>query len=212
MEVPDHIKWEKVGSAKELINTKEKLVIVGGGENPISDEEWDNFKPRYPWTKNIDRHLLIDKTALLRSPGAESDCESTACLTFINYRGYSWVELAKPLSVDFIPEKTNMLKPEQGHLAIKTIKKCQAVCFEKEIYQLSDSNGNLYAMHATEAGQPNLDVELPDGWTLEKVKLDEPLIIMPFGEKDDCYFNIVGDHLGQGYHQYKYADEYYPGE
>jgi len=40
--------------------------------------------------------------------------------------------------------------------------------------------------------------------------LQEPLFILPFGKGDDCYFNIVGDHLGQGYNQYKYANEYYP--
>jgi len=54
-------------------------------------------------------------------------------------------------------------------------------------------------MHATEIDTPNLDVVLPKGFKLEKVKLDEPLIIAPFGDKEDCYFNIVGDHLGQGF-------------
>ena len=47
---------------------------------------------------------------------------------------------------------------------------------------------------------------------MRQVKLKEPLIVLPFGDKEDCYFNIVGDHLGQGFHQYKYADEYFPGE
>jgi hypothetical protein len=42
------------------------------------------------------------------------------------------------------------------------------------------------------------------------VELKEPLIVVPFGEEGDCYFNIVGDHLGQGYHQYQYAGDYYP--
>ena len=36
------------------------------------------------------------------------------------------------------------------------------------------------------------------------------LVILPFGKGEDYYFNIVGDHLGQGYHQYKYANAYYP--
>ena len=36
-------------------------------------------------------------------------------------------------------------------------------------------------MHATETGEPNLDVILPKGWT-PKVALQEPLVILPFGK------------------------------
>ena len=104
--------------------------------------------------------------------------------------------MAQPLSIDFIPCKTGMLKPEEGHLVVKIIKKCQILRFENEIYQLTDNKGNYYVMHATETGMPNLDVILPKGWTLKKVSLQEPLVILPFGKREDCYFNIVGDHLG----------------
>ena len=38
-------------------------------------------------------------------------------------------------------------------------------------------------MHATEKGEPNLDVILPNGWTLNKVSLQEPLVILPFGKR-----------------------------
>jgi len=209
-ELPLNIQYQKIGMAKELINIKENLVVLSGGENPIPLDQWTDFKVRLPWKKNIDRHILIDKTAFLRSPNTPYDCMGADCKTQITYKDYSWIELATPLAVDFIPSKTDMLKPEKGHLVIKTIKKCQVVIFEKEIYQMSDDKGNLYAMHATEAGTPNLNVVLPTGFTLQKIALTEPLVILPFGEKDDCYFNIVGDHLGQGFHQYKYADAFYP--
>ena len=122
------------------------------------------------------------------------------------------MKLANPLAIDFIPTKTDMLKPAEGHLVVKIIKKCQVVVFEDEIYQLSDDMGNLYVMHATETGTPDLNVILPEGFVLKKLTLSEPLIVLPFGEKEDCYFNIVGDHLGQGYHQYKYAGDYYPNK
>jgi len=209
-EVPNNIQWEKVGLAKELVNLKKNLVVISGGENPVPKEAWADFKPILPWKKNIDRHILIDKTTFLRSPNVAYDCQDTACKTMLEYKGYSWIELASPLAVDFIPAKTDMLKPEEGHLVVKIIKKCQIVFFEKEIYQLSDSIGNLYVMHATETGTPNLDVILPAGFNLKKIKLEEPLLVLPFGEKEDCFFNIVGDHLGQGYHQYQYAGAYYP--
>ncbi len=208
--LPANIEWKKTGFATELINIKEKLVVLGGGDNPIPRAEWDDFKPRLPWQKNIDRYVLFDKTAFLRSPDAPSNCQGAACKTQIEYKGYSWTKLASPLAIDYIPSKTDMLKPEEGHLVVKVIKKCQAIIFENEIYQMSDDKGNLYAMHATETGKPNLDVVLPQGFTIKKAQLEEPLIILPFGEKEDCYFNIVGDHLGQGYHQYQYASDFYP--
>ncbi len=208
--LPADVQWQEIGFATELINMKERLVVIGVGDNPIPRAEWDDFKPRLPWQKNIDRHLLIDKTRFLRSPDAPANCQGAACNTQIEYKGYSWIKLASPLVVDYIPAKTDMLKPEKGHLVVKVIKKCQAVVFENEIYQMSDDKGNLYVMHATETGKPNLNVVLPEGFAIKKVTLEEPLVIIPFGDKEDCYFNIVGDHLGQGYHQYQYADDYYP--
>ena len=207
---PKNIEWRKVGIAKELINVKEKIVVISGGSNPLPLHEWEGLKVGYPWHKNIDRHILISKTALVRSPNANSNCNQTDCLIERGYKGYSWIELAEPFAVDFIPSKTDMLKPEEGYLVVKTIKKCQIIRFDNEIYQLTDNKGNFYVMHATETGEPNLDVILPKGWTLKKVSLQEPLVVLPFGQGEECYFNIVGDHLGQGYHQYKYANEYYP--
>ena len=86
--------------------------------------------------KNIDRHLLINKTALVRSPNAYSNCNRSDCLIEREYEGYSWIELAQPLAVDFIPTKTNILKPEEGDIWFTIIKKCQILRFENEIYQL----------------------------------------------------------------------------
>ncbi len=209
-EMPENIAWEKVGFAKEIINSKEKMVYYGAGSNPISMKEWDNFKVKFPWVRNLDRNLLFSKTVFLRSPSAMSNCKGTDCLKEKEYQGYSWVELAHPQAIDFIPEKTDTKKPAEGHLVVKVIKKCQLVVWENEIFELSDDKGNKFVMHATESGTPNLDVILPTGYTLQKVTIDEPLTLVPFGEGEDCYFNIVGDHLGQGYHQYKYANEYYP--
>jgi len=186
------------------------MVIISGGSNPLPLHQWEGLKVRFPWQKNINRHILINKTALVRSPNAPDNCKQTDCLIERAYKGYSWIELAQPLAVDFIPSKTDMLKPEEGFLVVKTIKKCQILRFENKIYQLTDNKGNFYVMHATETGEPNLDVILPKGWALKKASLQDSLVILPFGTGEDCYFNIVGDHLGQGYHQYKYANKYYP--
>jgi hypothetical protein len=118
--------------------------------------------------------------------------------------------MAKPICIDFVGGKTNMFKPEKGHLIIKTIQKCQTVKFADSIYQLSDNKGNYFVMHATENGKPDTTASLPNGWTLKKMILKEPLIISPFGGENECYYNIVGDNLGQGYHQYIFSDSVYP--
>jgi len=118
--------------------------------------------------------------------------------------------MAKPICVDFVGGKTDILKPEKGHLVIKTIQKCQTVMFTDSIFQLTDNKGNYYVMHATETGKPDTTATLPSGWILKKVILKEPLIISPFGGGNECYYNIIGDNLGQGYHQYIFADKIYP--
>jgi hypothetical protein len=64
-------------------------------------------------------------------------------------------------------------------------------------------------MHATESGNPDTTAILPNGWALKKVILKEPLIISPFGGGNECYYNIVGDNLGQGYHQYIFSNKFY---
>ena len=61
-----------------------------------------------------------------------------------------------------------------------------------------------------ESGHPNTNVALPDGWTLKKVFIEKPLVVSPFGTGNDCFYNILGDNLGQGYHQYIFANEFYP--
>jgi hypothetical protein len=65
-------------------------------------------------------------------------------------------------------------------------------------------------MHAFESGGPTLQVELPAGWSIKLVLINEPFIVSPFGGGIYCFFNILGDHLGQGYHQYVFADSVYP--
>ena len=208
--LPDSLTWKKIGFAKELINQKEMVVVISGGKNPIPLEKWDEFKPSLPYRKNLDRHLLFQKTAFYRSPNTDVNCEDDACIKQRDYKNYTWMELAMPICVDYIGGKTDMLKPAKGHLVIKTIQKCQTVMFTDSIFQLTDNKGNLYVMHATETGKADTTAALPNGWSLKKVMLKEPLIISPFGGGNECYYNIVGDNLGQGYHLYIFADAVYP--
>jgi hypothetical protein len=208
--LPDTLNWKSIGFAKELINQKEMIVVISGGSNPIPLDKWDEFKPSLPYRKNLDRHLLFQQTAFYRSPNTDVNCKDAECIKQREYKKYTWVEMAKPICVDFVGGETNMLKPQKEHLVIKTIQKCQTVRFADSMYQLSDNKGNYFVMHATESGKPDTTVALPNGWTLKKVIMNEPLIISPFGGGNECYYNIIGDHLGQGYHQYIFADSVYP--
>jgi hypothetical protein len=207
--IPSNLTYSSISFAKEIINQQEKLVIVSGGTNPIPTTSWSSFSPSFPYSKNIDRNLLFTKTAFYRSPGTSVNCEGSSCFKTREYSSYTWLEIAKSVCVTYTPGPTNLLKPDKGYLVIKPIKKCQALQFENSIYQLTDGKGNYYVMHATETGSASTDVTLPSGWTIQKVTLTSPLNITPYGGGDECYFNIVGDHLGQGYHQYIYADSFY---
>ena len=208
--LPETLNWNKIGFAKELINQKEMIVVISGGTNPIPLDKWNEFKPTLPYRKNLDRHLLFQQSAFYRSPNTDVNCKETNCIKQREYKNYTWVEMAKPICIDFVGGKTDMLKPEKGHLVIKTIQKCQTVMFTESIFQLSDNKGSFYVMHATETEKPDTSVILPLGWSIKQVFLKEPLIISPFGGGNECYYNIVGDHLGQGYHQYIFADSVYP--
>ena len=92
-QLPESMEWRAVGLAKELVNVKEKMVIISGGSKPLPLSEWDTFKARLPWQKNMDRHLLINKTMLVRSPGAASNCTVADCLIERTYKDHSWIEL-----------------------------------------------------------------------------------------------------------------------
>ena len=70
------------------------MVIISGGSNPLPLHQWEGSKVGFPWQKNIDRYILINKTALVRSPNTSSNCNRKECLIQRDYKGYSWIELA----------------------------------------------------------------------------------------------------------------------
>ncbi len=209
--LPADLEWGTRAVAHELINAKELLVVVSGGSNAILDADWAKYKPPLPWFRNMERNVLFSKTFFMRSPTAPADATGDARYVYREVSGYTWLELAQPVAVDVVPagEETDWIKPAPGHLAIKTIKKPQVMRWDGPIYRLTDGQGNFYVMHATETGTPTVDVTLPAGWSLEKVELAEPLVITP---SQGGYYNVLGDCLGQGYHQYVFADATYPAE
>lgn len=203
----------EAGLAKELINLRERVVVVGAEPNLMPDDVWADYNPRLPWEKNINRNTLFNDHCFYRSPGAPADCTGDECAIVRELDGYTWVELSAIVAQDCLPTpdagcSTDAVEP--GAISIAVTSKCHQIIFTDEIYELVDPAGNRYVMHATDTGTPDLNAAIPDGWTLTRVELDEPLEVLPFGGGDNCYHNVLRDHLGQGYHQFFFAEPQYP--
>lgn len=201
------------GLAKELINMQSRIIVVGAGEGSMPDAEWADYKPSLPWQKNIDRHTMFDDSCFYRSPEAPVNCEGDACRINQEYDGYEWMELSIVDSQDCLPTPDadcSAIGVDEGAISVTVTRKCHQLVYEDEIFELVDIAGNRYVMHATDSGTPDLNAAIPAGWTLEKVSLDEPLEVLPFGGGDNCYHNVMRDNLGQGYHQYVFVGETYP--
>jgi hypothetical protein len=200
--------------AKELINVRTFEIVLGGGANPMPDDEWADFRPRLPWLKNSTRFLLFDDSCFFRSPGGPPDCSGADCTIFREEFGHTWLLLTTMANITCYPDPSGCTNDTvaPGYLSFNTIDKCQQLTFNgPTIYELSDPVGNRFVMHATGTGTPELAaVQLPAGWQLTEVSLSEPLVIEPVGGGSACYYNIVRDNLVQSYHQYVYAAAQWP--
>lgn len=200
--------------AKELINIRTFDIVLGGGSNPMPDDVWADFRPRLPWMKNSTRFLLFDNSCFFRSPGAAADCSGDACTIFLEEFDHTWLLLTRLANVACLPDASGCSGDEvaPGFVSVSTIDKCQQLTFTGPIiYELSDPFGNRFVMHATATGTPDLSgPQLPAGWQLQAVTIDEPLVIEPVGGGSNCYYNIVRDNLVQSYHQYVYAGAQWP--
>lgn len=195
--------------AIEMINLRENEVYVAGGENPISADEWVNFRPRLPYLKNSTRFLLFDDTCLYKSPNTPLTCEGDACFSFEEIFDYTWLELVTIANETCFPDDRGCRGQEvrEGYVSISTINKCQTLTFNDTVQILRDGMGNSYVMHATATGTPDVvNPVLPEGWTLETQELSEPLVIQPRGG-ESCYYNILRDNLVQSYHQFEFAGD-----
>ncbi len=205
---------KSIGVAKEVFNLETKDIYVAGGANPMPDAVWADYHFWLPYLKNSTRHLLFDGSCFFRSPDAPADCTGDACFNFATIVDYSWLKLTTVVGNSCFPDASGCSGDQvnPGYVSINTIAKCQRVVFEGPIiYELADGKGNRYVMHATMTGVPDVTgPTLPAGWTLTERTIDEPLVLLPFGAGDNCYYNVVRDNLVQSYHQYVYASEQYP--
>lgn len=206
---------ESPGVAKEILNLDSDTIYVAGGENAIPDDVWASTNFFLPLLKNSTRSLLFNGSCFFRSPGVDPTCTGDACFTISEINGYTWLALTTIAGQSCFPDasgcSSDVVNP--GFLSINTIAKCHRIVYDGPvIYELSDGQGNLYVMHATATGTPDLNPTLPEGWTLTEREISEPLELLPFGGGQDCYYNVVRDNLVQSYHQYAYADAQYPPE
>lgn len=204
---------ETIGIQKELLKLGDFVAVVHGGGNPMPDDVWSDFSPSFPWVKNINRDTLFDDHCFYRSPTVPTDCEGAACKVIHEVADYTWMELSIIDAQDCVASGDATCagnSPDPGAISMTITRKCHQLIYTDEIYQLADPAGNLYVMHATDTGTPDLSPALPAGWTLSLVTLDKPLEVFPFGGGDACFHNVLRDNLGQGYHQIVFADDHYP--
>ncbi len=207
---------ESSGVAKEILNLDSDYIYVAGGSNPMPDDVWADFSFRLPILKNSTRNLLFDGSCFFRSPDVPATCTGDDCFIIEDISGYSWLRLTAVVGQSCYPDASGCSGDvvNSGYVSVNTIAKCHRIVYDGPvIYELSDGQGNAYVMHATATGTPDLTgPQLPDGWTLRAVQLDEPLELLPFGGGDNCYYNVVRDNLVQSYHQYRYSAAQYPPE
>lgn len=204
---------ESTGIAKEILNLETDYIYVAGGSNPMPDEVWATYGFRLPILKNSTRNLLFDRSCFFRSPDVSPGCQGESCFSIEEIVGYTWLNLTQVAGQSCFPDASgcsgDVVNP--GYLSVTTIAKCHAITYEGPvIYELSDGQGNLYVMHATATGTPDLNPTLPAGWMLTERTIDESLELLPFGGGEACYYNVVRDNLVQAYHQYAYSGDRYP--
>ncbi|NJL95009.1 MAG: hypothetical protein HC915_15445 [Anaerolineae bacterium] len=208
---------ESPGIAKEILNLETDDIFVAGGSNPMPDAMWEDYRFRLPYLKNSTRNLLFTESCFFRSPDAVVDCQGDNCFTITEIvEDHTWLKLTTIAGQGCYPnaDGCNLDDVEPGYISITTIAKCHRLVFEgPTLYELADGRGNRYVMHATATGTPDITgPQLPEGWTLTAREISEPLVLLPFGGGDHCYYNVVRDNLVQSYHQIAYADEVYPPE
>ncbi len=201
------------GVAKEILNLENNVIYVAGGTNPMPDDVWAETHFRLPLLQNSTRNLMFDGSCFFRSPGADPACEEQSCFIIEELVGYTWLALNDVVGQECFPDPNgcsgDVVNP--GYVSITTIDKCQRIVYDGlTIYELRDDVGNAYVMHATATGTPDLFPTLPTGWTLTERQIEAPLVLLPAGASEACYYNIVRDNLVQSYHQFIYAEDQYP--
>ncbi|NBC34341.1 MAG: hypothetical protein GVY13_16815 [Alphaproteobacteria bacterium] len=208
---------EAQGTALEIQNELTGTIYRDGGDEPIPRDVWDMLETDLPgpFIKNSTRNLLFQETEFLESPSATEDGE----LIFIDYLGYTWLELAQAVAAGLyqgngigMPFESGFPVIGPGEATVSIIDKPQTLTFsDPTAYILTDEWGNRYVMHATAAESPEVlatlvaDVELPAGWTVAETVLAEPLTITPSDSEAGAFYVIIRDNTDNAYHQFDFS-------
>lgn len=208
---------EAQGTALEIQNELTGTIYRDGGEDPIPRDVWDMLDTELPgpFIKNSTRNLLFQETEFLESPSATEDGE----LIFIDYLGYTWLELAQAVGAGLyqgngvgMPFESGFPTIGPGEATVSIIDKPQTLTFsDPTAYILTDEWGNRYVMHATAAESPEdlaalvAAVELPAGWTVAETVMPEPLAITASDSEAGAFYVIIRDNTDNAYHQFDFA-------
>lgn len=199
--------------AMELIHPLEALIVIQGGERPMSPAAWAAYEPPFPWVKNQEIQNLYESHCHYRSPGATSACRGWACARYEEVSGHTWRRLGRLRALGCIPKRKGRCERVQaspGSLAVILVEKCHVIRVKPPTMELVDPRGNRFVMNAHAGNAPNLEVELPEGWRFEVVERDGPLEVKPFGGGDACFHVVLNDSAQQFYHQVIDTDGVFP--
>lgn len=216
-EIANNEGGEAPGTALEIQNELTGTIYRDGGDDPIPRDVWDMLDTDLPgpFVKNSTRNLLFQETEFLESPSASEDGE----LIFIDYLGYTWLELAQAVAAGLyqgngmgMPFESGFPVIGPGEATVSIIDKPQTLTFsDPTAYILTDEWGNRYVMHATAAESPEelaalvATVELPAGWTVAETALPEPLAIAPSDSEAGAFYVIIRDNTDNAYHQFDFS-------
>jgi hypothetical protein len=115
------------------------------------------------------------------------------------------VELAKPICVHFIGGKTDVLKPKKRAFGCKNHPKMPGDTVLRLYLSTDRQQGKFLCLARRRIGPASHYGNLARRLVAQKSDATSAV-----GGGCHCYFNILGDHLRQGYHQYIFADKIYP--
>lgn len=204
-------------TAFEIQNQLTSTIYAAGGDNPMPREVWDQLETDLPgpYVKNTTRNLLFQESEFLQSPSAEESGE----LVFIDYLGFTWLELAQTQAAGLYlgNEQGTALESgfptiNPGEVLVSIIDKPQLITYtDGPVQILTDEWGNRYVMHATNAEtdaefeEAVSTVALPPGWSVAAQELTEPLALAPSFSGPDGFYVIIRDNNDNAYHQFSFA-------
>lgn len=207
-------------------------VYIAYGDNPITEEEWQNYSPSLGYIKNTPRNGEFNDENTFSSPGLPAPD-----VQIVTIDGYTWKFIAQtqsamhPYSHEIFPDTLNAYQaafatttPPLGAIKFSSNEKNQEMIFWAREnndpegapilrFYITDQWGNRYIMGASGA-ETDEDIPasfaaavLPEGWTKSTGYLDETLSLMPaYGAGNQAHYNLFRESSDNTFFQIEWGE------